>query len=51
MRRGDLVTVAASSDYGKSRPAVMVQTDAFPASQTYGTAVKMAYNTLMYIVL
>ena len=32
MRRGDLVTVAASGDYGKPRPAVIVQTDAFPAS-------------------
>ena len=31
MRRGDLVTVAASGDYGKPRPAVIVQTDAFPA--------------------
>jgi len=30
MRRGDLVTVAASGDYGKPRPAVVVQTDAFP---------------------
>jgi mRNA interferase MazF len=32
MRRGDLVTVAASGDYGKPRPAVIVQTDAFPES-------------------
>jgi mRNA interferase MazF len=32
MRRGDLVTVAAAGDYGKPRPAVIVQTDAFPAS-------------------
>ena len=32
MRRGDLVTVAAAGDYGKSRPAVIVQTDAFPES-------------------
>jgi mRNA interferase MazF len=32
MRRGDVVTVAAAGDYGKSRPAVIVQTDAFPAS-------------------
>ena len=32
MQRGDLVTVAASGDYGKPRPAVIVQTDAFPAS-------------------
>ena len=30
MRRGDLVTVAAAGDYGKPRPAVIVQTDAFP---------------------
>ena len=32
MRRGDVVTVAAAGDYGKPRPAVIVQTDAFPAS-------------------
>ena len=32
MRRGDLVTVAAVGDYGKPRPAVIVQTDAFPQS-------------------
>jgi mRNA interferase MazF len=32
MRRGDVVTVAASGDYGKPRPAVIVQTDAFPAA-------------------
>src|SRR6516225_8609268 len=30
MRRGDVVTVAATGDYGKPRPAVVVQTDAFP---------------------
>jgi len=30
MRRGDLVTVAATGDYGKLRSAVIVQTDAFP---------------------
>ena len=30
MRRGDLVVVAAAGDYGKPRPAVIVQTDAFP---------------------
>jgi mRNA interferase MazF len=27
MRRGDLVTVAAPGDYGKPRPAVIVQSD------------------------
>jgi mRNA interferase MazF len=30
MRRGDVVTVAATGDYGKPRPAVVVQTAAFP---------------------
>lgn len=30
MKRGDVVTVAASGDYGKPRPAVIVQTDALP---------------------
>jgi mRNA interferase MazF len=32
MRRGDVITVAATGDYGKPRPAVIVQTDAFPDS-------------------
>jgi mRNA interferase MazF len=32
MRRGDVVVVAAVGDYGKPRPAVIVQTDAFPRS-------------------
>jgi mRNA interferase MazF len=30
MRRGEIVIVAATGDYGKPRPAVIVQTDAFP---------------------
>lgn len=30
MKRGDIVVVAASGDYGKPRPAIVVQTDAFP---------------------
>ena len=30
LRRGDVVTVAASGDFGKPRPAVIVQSDAFP---------------------
>jgi mRNA interferase MazF len=29
VRRGDLVTVAVSGDYGKPRPALVVQADAF----------------------
>lgn len=32
MRRGDVVIVAVPGDYGKPRPAVIVQTDAFPAT-------------------
>jgi mRNA interferase MazF len=32
MSRGDLVIVAASGDYGKPRPAVIVQSDALPES-------------------
>lgn len=30
MARGDVVVVAASGDFGKPRPAVVVQSDAFP---------------------
>jgi len=30
MKRGDVVVVAAAGDYGKPRPAVVVQTDALP---------------------
>ena len=30
MQRGDVVIVAAAGDTGKPRPAVIVQTDAFP---------------------
>jgi mRNA interferase MazF len=32
MNRGDVVTVAATGDYGKPRPGVIVQTDALPAA-------------------
>ena len=30
MQRGDVVVVAAAGDYGKPRPAIVVQTDALP---------------------
>ena len=30
LKRGDVVTVAASGDFGKPRPAVIVRSDAFP---------------------
>jgi len=29
MRRGDLVTIAVSGDYGKPRPALIIQSDIF----------------------
>jgi mRNA interferase MazF len=32
MKRGDVVVVAATGDYGKPRPAVIVQSNAFPES-------------------
>ncbi len=31
MRRGDIVTVAAPGDYGKPRPALVIQSDLFDA--------------------
>jgi mRNA interferase MazF len=34
MKRGDVVVVAATGDYGRPRPAVIVQTDAFPDTHT-----------------
>jgi mRNA interferase MazF len=37
MRRGDVVTVAAPGDYGKPRPAVVVQSDVFP--QTHASVI------------
>jgi len=34
MRRGDLVTVAVSGDYGKPRPALVIQTDHLPETDS-----------------
>jgi mRNA interferase MazF len=34
MRRGDVVTVAVAGDFGKPRPAVIVQTDALPVEHS-----------------
>lgn len=34
MKRGDLVTVATSGDYGKPRPALVIQSDAFDKATT-----------------
>ena len=43
MRRGDIVTVAAAGDYGKPRPAVIVQSDAFP--ETHASVVVCQMTT------
>ncbi|SDD95934.1 type II toxin-antitoxin system PemK/MazF family toxin [Rhodospira trueperi] len=34
MRRGDLVTVAVPGDFGKPRPALVIQADGYPATAT-----------------
>ncbi|EJJ31640.1 type II toxin-antitoxin system PemK/MazF family toxin [Rhizobium sp. CF142] len=34
MRRGDIVTVAISGDFGKPRPALVIQADQFDATGT-----------------
>jgi mRNA interferase MazF len=34
MDRGDLVTVVASGDYGKPRPALVIQTDHLPETDS-----------------
>ncbi len=34
MKHGDVVTVAASGDYGKPHPAIIVQTNALPAAHS-----------------
>ncbi|TXH06740.1 MAG: type II toxin-antitoxin system PemK/MazF family toxin [Candidatus Moraniibacteriota bacterium] len=34
MRRGDLVTVAVQGDYGKPRPALVIQSDVFGAMRS-----------------
>ena len=41
MKRGNVVTVAEAGDYGKPRPAGIVQTDAFPASHSVALAFVM----------
>ena len=45
MRRGDLVTVAISGDFGKPRPALVVQSDHF--DQTGTVTVLLVSGTLV----
>lgn len=49
MRRGDLVTVAAPGDYGKPRPALVIQSDLF--DQAPGVALCLVTSTLREIPL
>lgn len=46
MRRGDLVTVAVAGDYGRPRPAVIVQTDAFPESHASAVVCQLTSELL-----
>ncbi len=45
MRRGDLVTVSVSGDFGKPRPALIIQSDHFPETET--TTVLLISSTLV----
>ena len=43
-RRGDVVTAAATGDYGKPRPAVIVQTDALPTKHACVVTCQMTFE-------
>ena len=45
MRRGDIVVVSAAGDYGKPRPAVVVQTDALP--ETHASVICQMTSDIM----
>ncbi|HVW91007.1 MAG TPA: type II toxin-antitoxin system PemK/MazF family toxin [Devosia sp.] len=49
MRRGDLVTVAMPGDFGKPRPALVIQSDQF--DQTATVTVLLISGTLVYAPL
>jgi len=49
MRRGDLVTVAVSGDYGKPRPALVIQSDLF--SEAPSVALCLVTSTLRDVAL
>ena len=46
MRRGDLVTVAAPGDYGKPRPAVVIQGDVFNEADSDSVILALMTGTL-----
>jgi len=46
LRRGDVVTVAAPGDYGKPRPAVVIQADALNDAGGEGVILALMTSTL-----
>lgn len=46
IRRGSIVTVAAAGDYGKPRPAVVIQTDSLSEAGSEGVVVALMTGTL-----
>lgn len=46
MRRGDILTVAAPGDYGKPRPAVVIQGDSLNQAEPRSTIVALMTHTL-----
>ena len=46
LRRSDVVTVAAPGDYGKPRPAVVIQTDALNETAAEGVILALMTSTL-----
>lgn len=46
VRRGDVVTVAAPGDYGKPRPAVVIQSDALNDAGSDGVILALMTSTL-----
>ncbi len=46
MKRGDIVTVAAQGDYGKPRPAVVIQANALNQLDTESTILALVTSTV-----
>ncbi|UYM18533.1 type II toxin-antitoxin system PemK/MazF family toxin [Endozoicomonas euniceicola] len=54
MRRGDIVTVAIKGDYGKPRPALIIQSDLFeqhPSVTILGAQHSMSYRAFGGLLL
>jgi mRNA interferase MazF len=51
VRRGDIVTVAAPGDFGKPRPAVVIQTDVINEAQPGSVIAALVTSTLRDVPL